>query len=194
MSESTDDSRNSVRQLLVVAALIAVGYVCMRTLRFTHGGLNLAFVCAFLLTPFLAIRPVLLLRRWPKVLTTILLAPFLALSLLFLLITMSCDVHALIEHRELTRELCTVRQGHYSVNLIWEETAGGAVGPHGVGLEQRMFIVSGLYLVKYLDYFEGAHQGSLSAEGVDKVRLRIPKRDWQQEVDKVYSLKPRVYF
>jgi hypothetical protein len=194
MSDSTDDRRNSVRQLLVVAALITVGYICVRTLRFTHYGLNVAFVCTFFLIPFLAVRPVLRMRRWPRVLTTILLVPVLAVSLFSLLITMTCDVPAAIEHREMSRELSTIRQGRYSVHLLWEETAGGAVGPHGVALQQRMFILPGLYLVKYVDYFEGAHEGSISAEGATKVRLQMPKRDWQQEVDKVYSLKPWVYF
>ena len=64
-----------------------------------------------------------------------------------------------------------------SVHLLWEETAGGALGPHGVGLEQRMFVVPGLYLVKPLDYFEGAHEGSLAFEGTDKVRVYIPKHE-----------------
>jgi len=194
MIEAADDRRTSVRQLLVLAALIAVGYLCIRALRFTNEGLNLAFVCAFLLIPFFAVRPVLRLRRWPKVLTTILLAPVLALCLLCLLVTVTCDIPAVAKHRELSRELSTVQQEHYSVHLLWQETAGGAVGPHGVGLEQRMFIVPGLYVVKHLDYFEGAHEGSLSAEGADKVRLHIPKSNLHQEVDQVYSLKRRVYF
>ena len=65
------------------------------------------------------------------------------------------------------------------------------MGPHGVGLEQRLFILPGLYTVKYLDYFEGAYHGSLSAEAADKVRLRIARdANWDREVDKVYSLKP----
>ena len=186
---------NSVRQLLAVAALMAVGYVCYRTLRFTNGGLNLVFVCAFLLVPLLAIRPVLRLRGWRRVLTTILLTPFLALSLLLLLMTAAFNVPAFIEHRELSRELSSVQQGHYSIHLLWQETAGGALGPHGIGLEQRIFIFRSLYTVKYLDYFEGAHQGSLSVEAADKVRLRIARHaNWNREVDRVYALKPWVYF
>jgi hypothetical protein len=59
--------------------------------------------------------------------------------------------------------------------FFWEETAGGALGPHGVGLEQRMFVVPGIYLVRYLDYFEGASKGSLSEEGADIIRLHIRK-------------------
>ena len=189
-----DEHRSAVRQLLLVAALMAMGYLCIRTLRFTIDGLNVAFVCAFLFIPFFAIRPVLRLRRWVKALTMIILAPFLALSLFLLLFTTTCDIPAVVRHRELSQELSSVRQGYYSVHLLWQETAGGAVGPHGVGLEHRMFIVRGLYLMKQLDYFEGAHEGSLAAEGADKVRVHIPKSDMHQEVDRVYSLKRRVYF
>src|SRR4051812_3930048 len=136
MIETADASRNAVRQLLVVAALIAAGYLCLRTLRFTSNALNLAFVCAYLILPSLAIRPVMRLRSWPKVLTTILLTPLLALSLTLLLFTVACDIPAALEHRELIRQLSSVQQGHYSVHLLWEESAGGAVGPHGVVLEQ----------------------------------------------------------
>jgi hypothetical protein len=38
-----------------------------------------------------------------------------------------------------------------------------------------MFIFPGIYMVKHLDYFEGAFGGSLSAEAADKVRLHIPR-------------------
>ena len=194
MIEAADESRGAARQLLVVVALIAVGYLCIRILRFTNDGLNLAFVCVFLLLPFLAIKPVLRLHRWPKVLSTILLAPLLALSLVMLLFTAACDIPAALQHRELVREVSSISQGRYSVHLLWEETSGGAVGPHGVGLEQRMFIVPGLYVVKHLDYFEGARSGSLSAEGNDKVLLHIPEETGHAAINRVYSLKRGVYF
>ena len=57
-----------------------------------------------------------------------------------------------------------------------------------------MFIVPGLYVVKPLDFFENAHEGSLSADGAGKVKLHIPQNAGHQEVEKVYSLKRRVYF
>jgi len=60
-----DENRNAVWQLVLVGALIVAGYFCIRNLRFTSAGLNLAFVCLFLLLPFLAIGPVLRLHRWP---------------------------------------------------------------------------------------------------------------------------------
>src|SRR4051794_24715875 len=188
MIEAADDRRTSVWQLLVPVTLMAVGYLCIRALRFTNEEFNLAFVCAFLVIPIFVIRPVLRLRRWPKMLATVTLAPVLAFSILCLLMTISCDIPAVVEHRELRRELSTVQQGHYSVLLLRERTAAGALGPHGVILEQRMFIAPGLYVMKYLDYFEGAHEGSLSAEGDDKVRLHIPGSNLHQEVDRAYSL------
>jgi hypothetical protein len=194
MIETKDGRSRAIRQLLVIAALMVLGYVCIRTLRFTNEGPNLAFVCGFFLVPFFAIRPVLRFGRWPRVLMAVLLTPLLAFSMLALLTTVGCDVPAYVRHSELSRELGSVQQGRYSVHLLWEETAGGAVGPHGVGLEQRMLIIPGLYMVRYVDYFEGAHEGSLSAEGADKVRVHIPKSNSHQEVNNVYSLKHKVYF
>lgn len=120
--------------------------------------------------------------------------PLLTVSLICLLITVTCDGSALVMHRELRRELATVEAERYSVHLLWQETTGGAVGPHGVGLEQRMFILPGLYLVRYVDYFEGAQQGSLALEGGNRVRVHIPKSAMNAEVNRVYPLKPRVYF
>jgi hypothetical protein len=112
---------------------------------------------------------------------------------------LTADVPVIIDKVELSRELSTVSQGSYSVHLCWKETAGGAVGPHGVSVEQRMLILPGVYVARYLDYFEGASQGSLSGEGTNKVRLHLPDSGYEyhkqpQVVDRVYSLKPRVYF
>jgi hypothetical protein len=63
-----------------------------------------------------------------------------------------------------------------------------------VTLEQRMIVLPGLYAVKPLDYFERASEGSLSAAGPDRIELHIPKTNLHQEVDRVYSLKPWLYF
>lgn len=57
-----------------------------------------------------------------------------------------------------------------------------------------MSIAPGLYVVRHLDYFEGVNQGNLSSQGANEVRLRIPSNYGHPEVDKVYSLKRRVYF
>ena len=194
MFSYADDRCRALRQLVLVAVLTALGYLCIRTLRFTSDGLNVAFVCIFLLIPFLAVRPVNRFRGWAKMLATVFMAPLWTLSVLLLLLQATCDIPDVVRHVERSRELGSVQQGHYSVHLLWQETAGGAVGPHGVGLEQRMFITHGLYVVKHLDYFEGVSKGSLAAEGTDKVSIHIPKSNMHPEVDRVYALKPRVYF
>ena len=121
----------------------------------------------------------------------------MAFSVVGLLAMVACDIPAAVTHRQLSRELCTVHQGQYSVHLVWKETAGGALGPHGVSLEQRRTILPGIYAVRFLDYFEGASEGSLSFVGPDRVSLRIPIAGYlmdQTNVQRVYSLKPWLYF
>jgi hypothetical protein len=172
-------------------------YLCMRTLRFTNTGLNLAFGSLFLLLPFFAIKPALGLPRGAKIVMLTLLLPLVAFSSMGLLSMVACDIPDAIDHRQRSRELCTLQQGQYSVRLAWEETSGGAIGPHGVTLEQRRSILPGVYAVKYLDYFEGASEGTLSAVGPDSVSLYIPiagyNRD-QKSIQRVYSLKSWLYF
>ena len=199
MSESAPSNRsfNPVRRLVFLTALMVFMYLCMRTLRFTHAGLNLAFGCLFLLLPLFAIKPALRLPRWAKVMTLTLLVPLLVFSGVGLLGMVACDIPAVVNHRQLSRELCTLHRGQFSVHLTWEETAGGAVGPHGVSLEQRRTILPGLYAVRDLDYFEGARDGSLSFVGPDKISLNIPIAGYnsdQRDVQRVYSLKPWLYF
>jgi hypothetical protein len=186
-----------IRRLVFLAALTIAMYSCMRTLRFTHDGLNIAFECLFNLLPLFAIKPALRLRRWPKILALTLLTPLLAISVLGLFGMVACEIPGAVNHRQLSRELCRIQQGPYTVHLVWEETSGGAVGPHGVSLEQRRSILPGVYAVKYLDYFEGASEGSLSFVGPDKVALYIPIAGYDQDrknIQRVYSLRPRLYF
>jgi len=80
-------------------------------------------------------------------------------SLASLVFMVSCDIPAAVQHRELSRELASVHQGHYSVHLLWQETAGGALGPHGLGLEQRMSIAPGLYVRQAFRLFRGSQSG-----------------------------------
>src|ERR1035438_10027149 len=91
MTESTRETRNSVLQLLVLAALLVIGYTVVHALRFTVGALNFIFECAYYIIPLLAIRPVLRLRRRPKIFGLILLTPLLLLSLFLLLGTVVFD-------------------------------------------------------------------------------------------------------
>lgn len=188
---------NPVRRLVFLTALTVFMYLCMRAFRFTNAGLNPAFGCLFLLLPLFAIKPALRLTRWVKIVTLSLLMPLLAFSVVGLSAMVACDIPDAVNHRQLSRELCTLHQGQYSVHLAWEETSGGAVGPHGVILEQRRTILPGIYAVKYLDYFEGASDGSLSFVGPDKVALYIPiagyDRD-QKNIQRVYSLRHWLYF
>lgn len=192
-------NRNSspVRRLVFLAALMTVMYLCMRTLRFTHTGLNVAFGCLFLLLPLFAIKPALRLSLWAKIVTLTALLPLLAFSFMGLWGMVACDIPAAVNHQQMSRELCVLQQGQYSVHLAWEETAGGAVGPHGVSLQQRRNILPGLDVVRFLDYFEGASEGSLSFVGPNEVALYIPiagySRD-QRDIHRTYSLKPWLYF
>jgi len=126
-----------------------------------------------------------------------LLTPLLVISVPRLLMMATNDIPDAVTHRQLSRELCALQQGQYSVHLAWEETSGGALGPHGVSLEQRRNILPGIYAVKYLDYFEGASEGSLSFAGPNKVALYIPVAGYHQDkknVQRVYFLRPWLYF
>ncbi|HTW79448.1 MAG TPA: hypothetical protein VME23_07910 [Terracidiphilus sp.] len=181
-------------QLTALALLMVAMYECMRTLRFTNDWLNLAFEGLFLLIPLLAIAVASRLSRRAKVWTLVFLTPVGLLSLGGILIFATSEIPVVAEQRQLSQELGTVRQGRYSVHLVWEETAGGVLGPHGVGLEQRVFIAPGLYVVKFLDYFDGEHEGSLEAVGDHKIMVHIPTISGHDKVDRVYSLKPWVYF
>lgn len=192
MTESAHDSLRTSKQLLIVGALFAIGYVCLRNLRFTYAPLNGIFFILFLLIPWLAVRPLLKMPRWPKFLGAIFLTPLLSLAMLLLVFQLACGDFG--RHPELVRDLGTITQGQCSVHLVRDGTAG-ALGPHGLSLEQRISIVPGLYLVKHLDWFEGAYEGSLSSEPGEKVRVHITSvMNGYQRVDRVYALKPRGYF
>ena len=196
-SVSSEPSSKPVRRLVFLVMLAVLMYLCMGTFRFTHDGLNLAFFCLFLLLPFFAIKPAQHLPRWAKITTLILLVPTLAFSVLGLFGMAACDIPAAVNHAQLSRELCTLQHGEYSVHLAWEETAGGAIGPHGVSLEQRRIILPGMYLVKSLDYFEGASEGTLTWAGPNTVSLYIPIAGYyqnQKNIQREYALKPWLYF
>jgi hypothetical protein len=193
MTDSTKAVGKSVRQLLVIAALMVIGYICTRTLRFTVDVLNLIFHCVVYAIPLLAIRPVLRLHRRPRIWGLILLSPLLLLSSLYLLGTVVFD--GLLGPSELREPLQTFQQGSSTIELQRYEN-GGSVGVHGLNLEQRRLIVPGLYMVRSVDFFDSAREGTLSVEGPYRVRVHAKgnydSNDYQ--VDKVYDLKPWVYF
>jgi hypothetical protein len=193
MAESSTQTRRSAWQLLLIAALMGVGYACILTLSFTVDFLNFAFVCVFFATPFLAIRPVLRLQRKPRIWGIVLLSPVLLLSSFLLLGKLVFD--GVLGRAERTQVLQTFQEGRSTIELQRYEN-GGAVGIHGLNLEQRRLIIPGLYVVRSVDFFDSAHEGTLSEEGPYKVRV-IAKGNYDSndyQVDRVYSLKPWVYF
>jgi hypothetical protein len=193
MFKSPVQTRRSVWKLLLIAALLAIGYACSRTLRFEAESLNFISACAFYVVPFLAIRPVLRLPRWPRRCGLILLAPLLLLSSFLLLFKLV--VNGLLGSTEHTETLQKFQQGSSTIELQRYEY-GGAVGVRGLNLEQRRLIVPGLYVVKTVDFFDYAHEGTLSVEEpyTVKVHAKGSYDDSKLEVDRGYSLKPWVYF
>jgi len=193
MTNPTKEAGKSLRQLLVIAALMVIGYTCIRTLRFTVDILNFIFVCAFYVIPFLAIRPVLRLHQRPRIWGLVLLTPLLLLSSFLLLGTVVFD--RLLGETERTQPLQTFQQGSSTIQLQRYEY-GGAVGVHGLNLEQRRLIVPGLYMVRSVDFFDSAREGTLSVQGLYRVKVHAKGNYYSNdyEVDKVYYLKPWVYF
>lgn len=192
MTGETRDVWKSVRQLLSLAIILVVGYLCIKMFRFSSRSLNFAFVWVYLLIPFLAIRPMRQLSKPFRVLGSLLLAPILLFSSGSLLVSV---LDALYPGLKRVEPLQTIQQGPSTVELIRYEH-GGAVGPHSIYLEQRRLIVPGLYLVKIVGAFSFAHEATLSVEAPYKVRLhaRGSYDDPSLQIDAVYSLKPWVYF
>jgi hypothetical protein len=87
------------------------------------------------------------------------------------------------------------KQGGSTIELQDYEN-GGAVGVHGFNLEQRRLIVPGLFLVRSVGFFDDAREGTLTVEGPYKVRVHAKGNYYTDdyEVDRVYSLKPWIYF
>ena len=193
MTDSTESAGKFVRQLLVIAALMVIGYTGTRTLRFTVDALNVIFDCVVYAIPFLAIRPVLRLHGRPRTWGLRLLTPLLLISSLYLLGTVVFD--GLLGPSELREPLQTLQQGSSTIELQDYEN-GGSVGVHGFNLEQRRLIVPGLYIVKSVDFFDDAREGTLSVEGAYTVRVHAKGNYYSNDyqVDKVYDLKPWVYF
>jgi hypothetical protein len=178
---------------MLIAILLVIAYTSMRTLSFTIGALNFILECAVYAIPFLAIRPVLRLKQGARILGLILLGPLFLLSSFLLLGTVVFDgLLGGLEHKE---PLQTFQEGNSTIQLQRYER-GGAVGVHGFNLEQRRLIAPGLFIVRSIDFFDSAHEGTLSAEGLYRVRVHAKGSYYSNdyEVDKVYSLKPWVYF
>jgi len=117
----------------------------------------------------------------------ILLAPLLCLSACF-------SAFSIVAGEPLTEPLGTFQEGNSTVQLQRCEF-GGAVGVHGINLEQRRLIAPGLFLVRSVDFFDSAYEATLTTEGPYRVRVHAKGSysDNNYEVDRVYSLKPWVY-
>ncbi|MGA2277453.1 MAG: hypothetical protein ABSG00_07605 [Terracidiphilus sp.] len=193
MAETTKAARNLFWQFFVLAVLLAVLYTAVQTLRFKAGALNFIVECLCYSIPLFAIRPVSRLHQRPRILGFILLTPLLLLSSFLLLGKVVFDgILGGSEHRQL---LQTFQQGNCTIQLERYEN-GGAVGVHGLNLEQRRLLFPGLYLVKSIDFFDSAGEGTLSVEGPYKVRVYAKGNYYNNDyqVEKVYNLKPWVYF
>jgi hypothetical protein len=143
--------------------------------------------------PFLAIRPVLRMSRRARVLGLVLLTPLLLLSSLLLVGKVVFD--GILGGSERIEALRTFQEGSSTVELQNYEH-GGAVGVRGLILEQRRLILPGLYAVRTIDFFDYAHEGTLSVDGPYRVRVHARGRygSFDHEVDRAYTLKPWVYF
>ena len=172
---------------------MVIGYTGTRTLRFSVDVLNVIFDCVVYAIPFLAIRPVLRLHGQFRTWGLRLLTSLLLLSSLYLLGTVVFD--GLLGPSERSEPLQTFQQGSSTIQLQRYEY-GGSVGVHGLNLEQHRRIVPGLYMVKSVDFFDWAREGTLSVEGVYTVSVHAKGNYYSNDyqVDKVYHLKPWVYF
>jgi hypothetical protein len=94
-------------------------------------------------------------------------------------------------------ELGRAEQPGYSVQLVRDGCGGPVIGVM-LSVEQRMPLIPGLYLTRLMESFDGADEGKLSVVGPNQVRVQIPKcidgSGWHQKIERVYHLKPHVYF
>lgn len=193
MTNPKNETWNCVWQLLLIAAALVIAHTCMYTLSFTVRALNVLIECAVYAIPLLAVVPVLRLKKRARIWGLVLLSPVLALSSALLVFTVV--VVGLLGRSERIEPLQTFQEGSSTIQLQRYEF-GGAVGVRGFNLEQRRLIVPGLYMVRSVDFFDYAWEGTLTAEAPYRVRVHAKggynSNDY--EVDKVYILKPWVYF
>lgn len=193
MKKWSRETVTAVKRLSVMAVLLVIGYRCHGMLRFSAHVLNSIFSYALYALPLLAIRPMLQLplrpRRWGLALLTplLLLSSILSLGKFFF--------EGMLGVTEHTETLQAVQQGSSTIELQRYEN-GGAVGVHGLNLEQHRLIFPSLYLVKSVDFFDSARDGTLSVEGPYTVRVhaRGSYGSNNAQFDRLYHLKPWVYF
>src|SRR5437868_15351753 len=84
-------SPHPIRNLLLLGIAFVLGIGCTRWFRFSSAALNYAFGFCVLCVPFLALRPLLQLRRISKVFGFVLMSPLLLLCILMALMMATCD-------------------------------------------------------------------------------------------------------
>jgi len=187
-SESTRATRRGFTWLLTALIVVAIGYRCDGMLRFTVPALNLIIGFVLYASPFLVIWQVRRMPRPAKIWAKVILVPLLLFSSLLLL-------SRVIFNAEHTRTVEIVQQGGSTIELRDYEN-GGSVGVHGFNLEQRRLIFRGLYLVKCVDFYDDAREGSISVEAPFTIRVHVRGNyhsdDYQ--TDRIYHLKAWVYF
>ena len=195
ITRETHLHQRPLRQLAVLFLVFVVGLVCTLVFRFTQPLLNYIYVAALLCLPFLAIRPLLQLSRWPTLVGFVFLVPLLLTCVLLMLFSLSCDRLELHHGRSESaiQVVDSIEQGGYTVHLLWD--IGPPVGSTWLWVEQEKLIVPGLQMVKTLDSFDSENpSGKLTAEGMSAVRLRIPPTAYRStELERVYRLKRCVY-
>jgi hypothetical protein len=183
-----------VRNLVLLGLAFIAGIVCSRCLWFTQPLLNELLVFAVLALPFLALRPLSQLPKIPKVIGRIALTPVLILSFLLALGFVACgDLQLRPSKEPCLQELSRIDQEGYSVLALCDTCGGPTVGVTLL-VEQRMPLLPGLYLVRSVDVFDEASEGNLSVVGPNQIRVQLPRSSCHQEIDRVYHLKPHVYF
>ena len=180
-------------QFAVLAALLVVGYMGTGVLRFTSAPLDLIVNNAYFTIPYFAIRPALRLHGLQKILGLMLLAPFLLFSSLILLFTI-VD-RGLLGESPRTHPLQTFQIGKSTVQLETYDY-GGAVGVHGLNLVQRRPIFPGVDLVRSIDFYDSATEGTLSMEGPVRVRVHAigSYANPDRVINEAYPVKTWVYF
>lgn len=189
------NSAHPIRDLLLLAIAFVFAIGCTRWLRFSSAALNYTFGFCILCVPFLALRPILQLPRISKLFGFVLISPLLVLCILtaLLMLAWDFDLHPYAKGSCL-QELQRVEQIGYTVRLIQDECGGPLTGT-SVAVEQRMRLLPGFYLVRNIDYIDGASEGRLTVIGANEIQVHIPKGyGLPAGIDRTYTLKRHIYF
>jgi len=184
-----------VRNLLFLGLAFLLGIGCCRWFRFSSAELNYAFAMGVLCIPFIALRPLWQFSRIARVFGYVLISPLLLLSVLMLVTMATCDfdLHPYGKERCLP-ELGRIEQNGYTVHLI-QDLCGGPLTGVALKVEQRMLFLPGLYVIRTIDYIDGAYEGRITVAGASAIQLHIPKGpSWSSDTDRTYGLKRHVYF